>query len=230
MEPVLSVTIGAVLAVVITNAVWWRSLRKIVGSRQRVQLTAELQRLKAQLVGQHLALVEAVRPVLAAKEGEPSTPSGIIERMVRGHRESQTETRQLRAQLGSATRRVAQLKREIAERRQTSGSDAIRKHLAHVSGERDALREKITDLTLRVRKANPTNHDALHAARQEVDQLRAQLRGANQAILALDVAPMGAALPPGLAGVDLEDEPTDPSEMDQSRPPVMLEHFGEEWR
>ncbi|GEM_PF-3233128 len=231
MEPVFSVTIGAVFAVLLTNFVWYRTLQRVGGRRQRAALVAEHQRLKAHLVGQHLALVEAVRPALAPKEAEPSTPTGLIERLVRAQRHSHKETRQLRAQLGSASRRVAQLKREVAELRQTSGSEAMRKHLAHVAGERDALREKIADLTHRVRKANPTTHDALHAARQEIDQLRAQLRGANHAIVAMGAAPMGPpSVPAGHVRVDLEDEPTAPSELDASRLPVVLEHLGDGWR
>ncbi len=231
MEPVLSVTIGAVIAVILTNLVWYRTLRNVGGRQQRAELVGQLQGLKAQLVGQHLALVEAVRPVLAAREGEPSTPIGIIDRMVRGFRDQETENRQLRAQLSSASRRVAQLKRELAQHRQGDGTDAMRAHLAEVSGERDALRVKIADLTQRLKKANPTTHDALHAARQEIDQLRAQLRGANQAILALEVAPMGPpSLPHGHVRVELEDEPTAPSRVDVSRPPVAYDHLGEEWR
>ncbi len=224
MEPVISVTVGGVLAVGITNLVWWRSLRKLGGRRERAHLMAELRSLKARLVGQHLALVEAVGPVLAAKEGTPSTPGRIISRMVRGHRDNQTEIRQLRSQLGNANRRVAKLKHDVAELRQSSGTDAMGKHLAHVAGERDALKENVADLTVRVRRGTPTTRDALHAARQEIERLRAQLRGANRAILALDVAPMSLpsqALPTAVTvGVSLEDHPTDPGERNASRPPT----------
>lgn len=232
MEPVLSVTIGAVFAVVLTNLVWWGSTRSLRRGGPNPALQAELQGVKAQLVGHHLALVEAVRPVLSDRETTPTDTAALLARLVQAHRDGRTEGQQLRYQLGSATRRVAQVKRELAHLRQGAGTDAMREHLALVSSERDALQEKVSDLAQRVRRSNPTTLDSLNAARQEVNRLREQLQTANRAIATLDVAPMGPPrpLPDPQVRIDLEDDPTDTSQADQSRPPVLAEHLGHRWR
>ena len=122
--------------------------------------------------------------------------------------------------VGMATRRLAGLKRENAQKRQQNGMKEMHQHLAQVSSERDALQEKVTDLTVRVRRSNPTTQDALHAARQEIDRLREQLRAANRAITALDTGSdeTGTDDPrlTTLVSVELEDHPTDPSREDLS--------------
>jgi DNA repair exonuclease SbcCD ATPase subunit len=232
MEPVLSVTIGAVLAIALTSFVWWRNTRALPADPNHIRHQSENQALKAELVGLRLALLEAVRPTLAAKEREPSTIPGLIDRLALAHRESRNENRQLRAQLGSATRRLAQLKTDLARMRQGGGDQAMREYLAQVSSERDALQEKVADLARRVRRANPTTRDALNAARAEIDRLRSHLRSANHAIAALDDAAVAAAavaapmpLAPGHhVQVDLDASPTEPSQ-DRSRPPLRTEHY-----
>ncbi len=221
MGPFASLTIGALFALTLTNIAWWRALRRVREAPRRAE--AESRAARAELVTVRLSLMEAVRPHLGRNEGEPTSTRGLIERLSVAIHANRDEVPRLRSQLKSSSRRVAALQRQLAECRSTSEHPAIRQHLAEVSSERDGLREKVVDLTARVRASQQGNSDTLKAARWEIDRLRDQLRSANHALIALDTAPSEAPwiTEDSLIQLDGDDEPTEPSHFSVgARPPV----------
>ncbi len=212
MGPFVSLVVGALVALVLTNVVWFRAMQRVRVEPRRA--LAESRAARAELVSVRLALIEALRPNLARSESLPSSLQDMIDRLAIACRVALDEVHRLRSQLGASNRRLASLQREAARFRESSGDDDIHRHLAEVTQQRDDLADKVTDLSQRVKRSQPDNSSALRSARFEIERLREQLRSANQAIVAMETAPSELPWlePSSVVEIELEDDPTEPSE------------------
>jgi chromosome segregation ATPase len=94
-----------------------------------------------------------------------------------------SQQRRLHNDLAGAQRKLIALK-PAAEARLSDNLE-FQAHLAEVTAERDQLKHRVSELAKAPRQR--ANRVALRNARQEIEELRFQLRMANRAILDLEV-------------------------------------------
>ena len=190
---VVILTVLAVAGPLIGGWIWsssWQN-RRLGDVRLRL-LTAERE-LRSQR--RHLVDIGArargvVRMIAPKDEEIPADPALAIVSMhahLRKHSEEMTllhsRQRRLHSDLANTQRKLIALK-PAAEARLSDNLE-FQAHLAEVTAERDQLKHRVSELAKDPRQR--ANRVALRNARQEIEELRFQLRMANRAILDLEV-------------------------------------------